>query len=142
MRTEIAPHGGKLINAFVTGDAAEALRERAQNLQKIHLADRRLSDLEMIGNGAFSPLDGFMNRADYENVVVNKRLANGLPWTIPITLAVTGDEAETLKHRRRSRLVDKFENILAVMSLEEIYKYDSNAKRAKFIAPPTKRIPA
>ena len=103
MRTEIAPHGGKLINAFVRGDAAEALREKAQNLQKIHLADRRLCDLEMIGYGAFSPLDGFMNRADYENVVVNKRLANGLPWTIPITLAVTADEAESLQSRRRSR---------------------------------------
>ncbi len=124
MRTEIAPHGGKLINAFVTGDAAEALREKAQNLQKIYLADRRLSDLEMIGNGAFSPLDGFMNRGDYENVVINKRLANGLPWTIPITLAVTADEAESLKQDQEVALIDKFDNILAVMSLEDIYKYD------------------
>ncbi len=124
MRTEIAPHGGKLINAFVTGDAAEALREKAQNLQKIYLADRRLSDLEMIGNGAFSPLDGFMNRGDYENVVINKRLANGLPWTIPITLAVTADEAESLKQDEEVALIDKFDNILAVMTLEDIYKYD------------------
>jgi sulfate adenylyltransferase len=124
MRTEIAPHGGKLINAFVTGDAAEALREKAQNLQKIYLADRRLSDLEMIGNGAFSPLEGFMNRGDYENVVINKRLANGLPWTIPITLAVTADEAEALKQDQEVALVDKFDNILAVMTLEDIYKYD------------------
>lgn len=124
MRTEIAPHGGKLINAFVTGDAAEALREKAQNLQKIYLADRRLSDLEMIGNGAFSPLDGFMNRGDYENVVINKRLANGLPWTIPITLAVTQDEADSLKQDEEVALIDKFDNILAVMHLEDIYKYD------------------
>ena len=124
MRTEIAPHGGKLINAFVTGDAAEALREKAKNLQKIYLADRRLSDLEMIGNGAFSPLDGFMNRGDYENVVINKRLANGLPWTIPITLAVSADEAESLKQDEEVALIDKFDNILAVMTLEDIYKYD------------------
>jgi sulfate adenylyltransferase len=124
MRTEIAPHGGKLINAFATGDAAEALREKAQNLQKIYLADRRLSDLEMIGNGAFSPLDGFMNRGDYENVVINKRLANGLPWTIPITLAVTHDEAESLKQDQEVALIDKFDNVLAVMQLEDIYKYD------------------
>lgn len=124
MRTEIAPHGGKLINAFVVGDAAEALREKAQNLKKIYLADRRLSDLEMIGCGAFSPLDGFMNRGDYENVVINKRLANGLPWTIPITLAVTADEAETLNMDEEVALIDKFDNILAVMTLEDIYKYD------------------
>ncbi|MEO6908547.1 MAG: sulfate adenylyltransferase, partial [Abditibacteriaceae bacterium] len=124
VQTEIAPHGGKLINAFVAGDEATALREKAQQLTKIHLADRRLSDLEMIGNGAFSPLNGFMNRADYDNVVVNKRLANGLPWTIPITLAVSADEAESLKVGQEVALVDKFENLLAVMTLEEIYKYD------------------
>lgn len=124
MLPEIAPHGGKLINAFVSGDMASALRERAQTMTKIHLADRRLSDLEMIGNGAFSPLDGFMKRADYDNCVVNKRLANGLPWTIPITLAVTSDEAANLKIDDEVALVDKFENILAVLQLEEIYKYD------------------
>jgi sulfate adenylyltransferase len=124
MQPEIAPHGGKLINAFVSGDAAGALRERAQSMAKIHLADRRLSDLEMIGCGAFSPLDGFMKRADYDNVVVNKRLSNGLPWTIPITLAVPSEETEGLAIDSEVALVDKFENILAVMQLEEIYKYD------------------
>jgi sulfate adenylyltransferase len=124
MQPEIAPHGGKLINAFVSGDAADTLRERAQGMTKIHLADRRLSDLEMIGCGAFSPLDGFMNRADYDNVVVNKRLSNGLPWTIPITLAVTSDEAQDLSIDSEVALVDKYENILAVLQLEEIYKYD------------------
>jgi sulfate adenylyltransferase len=124
MQIEIPPHGGKLVNAFVSGEAANALRERAQSLPKLHLADRRLSDLEMIGCGAFSPLDGFMNRSDYDNVVVNKRLTNGLPWTIPITLAVTADEAEALEIDTEIALVDKFENILAVMQVEEIYKYD------------------
>jgi sulfate adenylyltransferase len=124
MQPDIAPHGGKLVNAFVQGEQAEALRERAVKLPKIHLADRRLSDLEMIGCGAFSPLDGFMGRADYDNCVVNKRLANGLPWTIPITLAVTNDEAELLRIDDEVALVDKFENILAIMQVEEIYKYD------------------
>ena len=124
LQTEIKPHGGRLINAFVSGDEAETLRERAQNLKQIHLADRRLSDLEMIGTGAFSPLDGFMKRADYENVVVNMRLANGLPWTIPVTLAITSDEAEGLEIGTEVALVDKFGNVLAVMDLEEIYKYD------------------
>lgn len=124
MQAEIAPHGGTLVDTFVEGDAASALRERAQTLTKLHLADRRLSDLEMIANGAFSPLRGFMNRADYDNCVVNKRLANGLPWTIPITLAVTADEAAELRIGEELALVDKFENILAVMQLEEIYKYD------------------
>lgn len=124
MQIEIPPHGGKLVNAFVSGSAAETLRERARTMPQIHLADRRLSDLEMIGCGAFSPLDGFMKRADYDHVVVNKRLANGLPWTIPITLAVTSDEAENLEIDAEVALVDKFENILAILQLEEIYRYD------------------
>ena len=132
MQTEIAPHGGKLVNRFVTGDAATALRERAANMPQICLPDRRLSDLEMIGCGAFSPLEGFMIRADYDNVVVNKRLANGLPWTIPITLAVTADEAEGLKHNEEVALIDKFGNILAVLLLEEIYKYDKD-REAKMV---------
>ena len=132
MQTEIAPHGGKLVNRFVTGDAAATLRERAATMPQICLADRRLSDLEMIGCGAFSPLDGFMKRADYDNVVVNKRLANGLPWTIPITLAVTADEAEGLKHDEEVALIDKFGNILAVLQLEEIYKYDKD-REAKMV---------
>ena len=124
LQTEITPHGGTLIDRFVRGEAADALRERAQTLAKIHLAERRLSDLELIGNGAFSPLQGFMGRADYDNVVVNQRLANGLPWTIPITLAVSEDEAEILSIGESIALVDKFENILAVMDVEEIYRYN------------------
>ena len=124
LQTEITPHGGHLVNRFAPADEAAALRQRAQTLAKIHLADRRLSDLEMIGNGAFSPLQGFMGRADYDNVVVNKRLASGLPWTIPITLAVSADEAEALSIGDSIALVDKFENILAVMELEEIYRYN------------------
>ncbi len=124
LQTEIKPHGGTLVNAFVSGDEALALQEKGKSLTKIHLADRRLSDLELIGCGAFSPLDGFMNRADYENVVVNMRLANGLAWTIPITLAVTADEAESLEIGTEVALVDKYENVLAIMDLEEIYKYD------------------
>jgi sulfate adenylyltransferase len=124
MQIEIPPHGGKLVNAFVCGEAAASLRERAARMPQICLADRRLSDLEMIGCGAFSPIDGFMKRADYEQVVVNKRLANGLPWTIPITLAVSSDEAEGLEIDSEVALIDKFGNILAVLLLEEIYRYD------------------
>ncbi len=123
-RTDIAPHGGRLINRFVFGAEADDLRERAKTLTPIALADRRLSDLELIGNGAFSPLEGFMGRADYENCIINQRLANGLPWTIPVTLAVSEDEADALHIDQEIALVDKFENILAVMEVSEKYRYD------------------
>jgi sulfate adenylyltransferase len=89
----IAPHGGRLINRLVDGAEAEELHRRAQHLPALRLTTRQLSDLELIANGAFSPLEGFMRQADYERVVDEMRLANGLPWSIPVTLAVAPDEA-------------------------------------------------
>jgi sulfate adenylyltransferase len=89
----IAPHGGRLINRMVDGAETEELRQRAQDLPALRLSTRQLSDLELIANGAFSPLDGFMRQADYERVVDEMRLANSLPWSIPVTLAVDPDEA-------------------------------------------------
>src|SRR5205809_2463027 len=83
----IAPHGGRLIDRLVHGEEADELRRRAADLPSLHLNARQLSDLELIASGAFSPLEGFMERADYDNVVEEMHLANGLPWTIPITLA-------------------------------------------------------
>jgi ATP sulfurylase len=143
MQSEIAPHGGKLVNAFVSGDAAGTLRERAQSMTKIHLADRRLSDLEMIGCGAFSPLGRLHEaRRITTTLSVNKRLANGLPWTIPITLAVTSDEAENLSIDDEVALVDKYENILAVLTLKKSTNTTASANRAWYIAQRMKRIPA
>ncbi len=65
----VAPHGGRLVNRVVTGDQADDLRKRAAEAPVVRLSARQVSDLRMIGAGAFSPLDGFMQRADYEGVV-------------------------------------------------------------------------
>lgn len=124
MKLETPPHGGALVDRVASAEALDELLEIARASKKIHLIGRRLSDLEMIAVGAFSPLNGFMGRADYENVVVNKRLANGLPWTIPITLAVSKDEAAALAIGGTIALIDKFERPLALLTLEEKYAYD------------------
>src|SRR5262245_53456876 len=88
VKDAIAPHGGKLINRVATGTERDALIARAGALPSITLNLRERSDLEMIAVGVFSPLEGFMGRADYESVVERGRLAAGLPWTIPVTLCV------------------------------------------------------
>jgi ATP sulfurylase len=87
----IAPHGGTLVDRRADARRAGELKERASRLPQIELHIRELADLEMIATGALSPLEGFMGPEDYRQVVERGRLANGLPWTIPVTLSVPRD---------------------------------------------------
>ena len=93
----IKPHGGVLVNRALEGKEREDAEKRAVGLKKITLNDREISDLEMISIGALSPLEGFMCKDDYHSVMDTMHLKNGLPWTMPITLSVTKDEATALK---------------------------------------------
>ncbi|MCA9770808.1 MAG: sulfate adenylyltransferase, partial [Myxococcales bacterium] len=90
----------------------------------VTVSDRELSDLELIANGGLSPLRGFMTRADYDSVLKNRRLANGLAWTIPITLSQTEDQAAKLKKGGRVALADGSGVAVAVMDVLEIYERD------------------
>ncbi|HJY79750.1 MAG TPA: sulfate adenylyltransferase [Candidatus Binatia bacterium] len=120
----IAPHGGRLVNRLVTGDQRAALLEKAGALPKIQLDERAQSDVEMIAVGAFSPLRGFLGAADYRSVVEHMRLANGLPWSIPVTLQVSRAQADTLKDGTEVALVDERNTILAVLEMAEHYVAD------------------
>jgi sulfate adenylyltransferase len=120
----IRPHGGKLINRTLEGRERESSLERAENLPRLKLNSRQLSDVELIAIGAFSPLTGFMGQKDYQNVVDHQRLENGLPWTIPVTLAVTKEDADRVRPSSQIALVDDVEQIVAILHLEEIYQYD------------------
>ena len=124
MKDTIAPHGGKLINRIVEGREKDALEEKAPGLKKIKLNSREISDLEMIATGALSPLEGFMLKKDYDSVVDMMHLSNGLPWTIPITLSATDDEAKILKEGEDITLLNESDEILGVLHLEDKYKYD------------------
>jgi sulfate adenylyltransferase len=98
--------------------------EKAREMPCVRLNARQLSDVELIAIGAFSPLMGFMGRKDYENVVDNQRLENGLPWTIPVTLAVSEEDAEVVKASSDVALADDQARVVAIMHLEEVYRYD------------------
>ncbi len=93
----IAPHGGELVLNMAGENERAELQERARSLPQILVGSRQLADLEMLAIGAYSPLGGFMKRADYLGVVNDMHLANGLPWTVPITLSTTSEQAATLK---------------------------------------------
>ena len=120
----IKPHGGVLVNRILEGKEREDAAERAAALKKIRLTDREISDIEMIAIGALSPLEGFMGREDYHSVMDTMHLKNGLPWTIPITLSVTTEEANALKAGMEVALTDEEGTILAVMSISEIFPHD------------------
>ncbi|HXK33527.1 MAG TPA: sulfate adenylyltransferase, partial [Dehalococcoidia bacterium] len=118
----IAPHGGKLNPREVSGDEAKALAERAASLPQRRLNSRELSDLELLANGGFSPLDGFMTRDQYRSVVDTMHLPDGLPWSIPVTLSVSREQANAMKGD--VALTDADGTPLAVMTVTDAYGYD------------------
>ena len=96
--------------------------ERAKTLPTVRLSERAICDFELLAVGAFNPLDRFMGRADYERVCVEMRLANGQLFPIPVTLPVANDVSISLDSD--VALVDSRNDILAVMTIEEIYEWD------------------
>jgi len=116
----ITPYGGNLVELTVQ-DFAEALA-RAKTLPKIKLSERSLCDLELLATGGFSPLDRFMGSADYERVCGEMRLANGSLFPIPISLPI--DNEMTIKLGSEVALVDSRNEIVAVMTVDEIYEWD------------------
>ena len=117
----IAPHGGTLVNRIVTASERDALLAKAAALPAVELDAWALSDVEMIGIGGFSPLDGFLSRADYESVVANRRLKNGLVWTIPVTLAVSREQAQGLAG---DVALTANGSVVAILHLEDAYTPD------------------
>ena len=120
----IEAHGGKLINREVSDLLKKELLAESKSLSAITLNPWSLSDLELIAIGGFSPLTGFMNEADYKNVVEELHLSNGLVWSIPITLPVTEDKAKQLEIGTRVALYGEDEHLYGVLELEEKYTYD------------------
>jgi sulfate adenylyltransferase len=111
----IKPHGGELVDRI--GERPDDV----ESLEVVTLTSREVSDLDMIASGALSPLEGFMGRDDYERVVEEMRLASGLPWALPVCLAV--DDAP---QGERVALGDESGRLLAVLDVAEVYEYDKD----------------
>ncbi|MGH2413286.1 MAG: sulfate adenylyltransferase, partial [Microcystaceae cyanobacterium] len=120
----IAPHGGQLINRLATPAERQEFLDQAARLPRVQLDERATSDLVMIAIGGFSPLNGFMEQADYEKVVDDMHLVNGLPWSIPITLSVSEEVADPLKEGSWVRLDDPQGNFMGVLELTQKYRYN------------------
>lgn len=120
----IAAHGGTLINRLATAEQKQEFLAQAEHLPRVTMDDRTFSDLALIAIGGFSPLTGFMEEADYQRVVQEMRLANGLPWSVPITLSVSEAVANSVKEGDRVRLDDKNGRFVGVLDLSQKYHYD------------------
>ena len=127
----IKPHGGKLINCYCNVDESNQYKDAAVNYQSWILTDRQLCDLELILNGAFSPLDGFMNQQDYNAVLDNNRLSDGNVWSMPIVLDIKSDLADTVKINNKLALRDKEGYLIAILQINDKWKYDKNLEAEK-----------
>jgi sulfate adenylyltransferase len=122
----VNPHGGgSLKPLLLEGAALKAEKERGKGLPQIRMTSREVGDVIMLGIGGFTPLDGFMTRADWEGVCDGMKMANGLFWPIPITLSTDKKTADGLKTGAEVALVDSETNeIMATMKVTEKYTID------------------
>jgi len=119
----IAPHGGEIIERVLKGKEKDDALEKARKLAFVKLDPDQISDLENIAYGVFSPLEGFLGRKDYKNVLNQMRLADDLPWPIPIVLDVEKEKADKLKEGQEIALINQSNQPVALFYLEEKYGF-------------------
>ena len=120
----IAPHGGTLVDLIVSEERSAELQEASRDWPSWDLTGRQICDLELLLNGGFSPLRGFMGQADYASVCETMRLADGTLWPIPITLEVNDTVAESIEIGTSLSLRDPEGVMLAALHVEEKWTPD------------------
>ena len=125
----VAPHGGKLINLILNREQAADTKAESRDFPSWDLTPRQICDLEMLLNGGFSPLTGFMNKADYESVCQDMRLSNGILWPMPITLDVSEAFAKNLKPGSTKVALRDAEGVMiAILHVEDVWQPDRQAE--------------
>lgn len=121
----VPPHGGKLLPLLAQSSEREEGIKETEVLLKVRPNSKEMSDLIMLAMGAFSPLEGFMGEEDYQRVVEEMHLTNGLLWPIPITLSSSKEQANRIKEGQRVALVNSDQGeVMASMLVKEKYSYD------------------
>ena len=137
----VKPHGGELVNLVADPERAETLKTESQQFPSLTLSQRQLCDLELLMNGAFSPLNGFMSRKDYDAVVDDLRLADGTLWPIPIVLDVPERFAEKLQPGARVALRDNEGFMPAVLTVGDIWHPDKEREAEKVYSTASEKHP-
>ena len=126
-----APHGGTLVDRLVDAERAEELRAASRDWPSWTLSPRQLCDLELLLNGGFSPLDGFLDQAAFRKVCEEMRLPSGELWPIPVNLDVTPQAAEGLATGSKLALRDPEGVMLAVLDVSDVYEHDRELEAEK-----------
>ncbi len=127
----IKPHGGNLIDCYCDQNESQQYKNNAVNYISHTLTDRQLCDLELILNGAFSPLDGFMNQECYNSVLEKNRLLDGNIWPMPIILDVKSDLADKIQIKDKLALRDKEGYLIAIIQISDKWDYDKSLEAQK-----------
>jgi sulfate adenylyltransferase len=126
LRHLIKPHGGVLVNRVLGTERRVDAKAKALTLPRLHVRRELRGDAENIARGVYSPLEGFLGRADFESVLARGRLCDGLPWTVPIVLDAALDEARALPEGGDVALVDESGSPFALMHVTEKYECNKN----------------
>ncbi len=140
--TLIEPHGGELCDLLVSDDQKTALWEAAHDYPSLTLTPRQICDLELLLNGGFSPLRGFMNRADYDSVVETMRLSDGTLWPMPITLDIPEAVATSLGGEEKVALRDQTGLLLAILTVGDLWQPDKEKEAQGVFGAINKEHPA
>ncbi|MBN2088566.1 hypothetical protein JW964_03090, partial [candidate division KSB1 bacterium] len=130
------PHGGRLINRLLQDDERREELKKVKRYPHVFIENSTILDLELIANGTYSPLTGFLNHDDYYSVLRRLELANGLCWTIPVTLNVRSDVAKDIKIGEKVTLVDKKNQLLGIMEISDKFQVDYELELQLLYQPP------
>lgn len=131
LNSTIEPHGGNIIQRELKGKTRDQYLDKVNNLLAITVSNWNISDMELIANGGYSPLSGFIGKEDYQSILYKMHLTNGLPWTIPITLPVSKETAKRLKIGQEVALQGTNNIIYGIIQIEEIFEYDKKIEAEK-----------
>lgn len=127
----VLPHGGRLVSRIPDEQKIDVMQENAISGFKIKIDSWIESDLEMLGIGAFSPLEGFMSSRNYKSVLENMRLINDIVWTLPVVLSIDEPNAKKIKKTDFAGLENSSGEIIGIISIEEIFKRDKGLEAEK-----------
>jgi sulfate adenylyltransferase len=124
----ISPHGSRLVDLVVGQDRAAEIREQSRDWPSVDLGPRQLCDLELLINGAYSPLDGYLGAADHQSVCSEMRLGNGVFWPMPVALNIPDELADDLAGGDFLALRDGEGVMIAALEVDECYQRDLEAE--------------